>query len=201
MHDCLKLEMCIVYTSNTMTEVKSEIDASIANDREYVFFFASKSPFSQWHPCKFTSDSGITYNSCEQWMMYCKAKLFGDMVTAGKILATDNQKTIKDLGRQVANYDETRWRQMRETIVFEGNLLKFRQNAKLLDALLATDGKKLVEASPWDRIWGIGISEEVARVTPARDWPGENLLGKTLDRVRHRLLFIHRMATVPQICE
>ena len=179
-----------------MAEIKSNVvDIVSLNDRTYQFFFASKSPFSQWHPCKFTDLSGITYLSAEMYMMYQKAKLFGDTAVAAKILAADNQKTIKDLGRQVANYDEVRWRQMREAIVFEGNLLKFGQNPKLLRVLLATAPKQLVEASPWDTIWGIGMSKETARVTPMEQWRGLNLLGKTLDRARQNLAFQIRMGS------
>lgn len=177
-----------------MAEVKSDaVDIASLNNREYQFFFTSKSPFSQWHPCKFTDSTRITFSSAEQYMMYQKAILFGDATVAAKIIATNNQKTIKDLGRQVANFDETQWRQMREAIVLEGNLLKFKQNPKLLATLLATNEKKLVEASPWDRVWGIGMSEEAARVTPSSRWRGLNLLGKTLDRARQHLAFQIRM--------
>jgi ribA/ribD-fused uncharacterized protein len=170
-----------------------KVDIATLNDREYEFFFASKSPFSQWHRCQFTDQHNVTYTSAEQFMMYRKAKLFGDIITAGKILATDNQKTIKELGRQVAGFNEARWVEMRETIVTEGNMLKFGQNKELATQLLATAPKHLVEASPWDTVWGIGMDAETARNTPAHLWRGTNLLGKCLDRVRNTLAFQKRM--------
>jgi ribA/ribD-fused uncharacterized protein len=168
----------------------------LINEDDYEFFYASKSPFSQWHRCEFSDLSGVRFSSAEQYMMYQKAMLFGDRDSAKKILATDNQCDIKALGRKIKNFDEARWVANRETIVIAGNVLKFSQNRLLLDRLLATGSKFMVEASPYDNIWGIGMSRERAIITPVHLW-GTNLLGKCLNQVRSRLAFQERMRQVP----
>ena len=155
--------------------------------RRFTFFWQSESPFSQWHPSEFVV-KGKRFVCAEQYMMYGKAVLFGDMEVARRILASKSPKTQKALGRKVQGFNERLWQRERERIVYEGNHARFTQNAELLAALLATAGTELVEASPMDRIWGVGLSAEDPRIQDPATWRGQNLLGKVLTRLREELL-------------
>jgi hypothetical protein len=150
---------------------------------QYHFFYETKSPFSQWHPCKFT-DGKTTFTSSEQYMMYQKALMFRDIHAAADILATNNCRTIKAIGRQIHGFNQAAWDGACVGIVVQGNIFKFSQNPKLCEALLATGDKTLVEASPTDKIWGIGLNEAIAKKTPPDQWPGKNLLGRCLMTAR-----------------
>lgn len=153
---------------------------------EYTFFFTEASPFSQWYRCSFVVD-GQAFNCAEQFMMHGKAKLFGDAEIAAKILAADHPKQHKALGRKVRDFDDVTWRGAREAIVAAGSRAKFTQNAELRALLLATAGTMLVEASPYDRIWGIGLAATDARAQDPKQWRGQNLLGKILTALRDEL--------------
>ena len=142
--------------------------------------------FSNWYPSEFTVD-GIKYSSSEQYMMHQKAVTFKDSATAEKILATNDQAYIKALGRVVANYKESVWSGMRQLIVFTGLMAKFSQNEDLRKALLDTGDAFLVECSPRDHIWGIGLSLDNDAWHNIDNWKGQNLLGYTLMAVRERL--------------
>ena len=120
-------------------------------------------------------------------MMAEKARLFNDEEVRAMILAEYNQMTIKKLGRQVRGYDDDIWKHERFNVVVKGNLAKFSQNVKLQDYLLSTGDKILVEASPKDDVWGIGLEESNPDVINPRRWPGTNLLGFALMEVRDEL--------------
>jgi ribA/ribD-fused uncharacterized protein len=120
-------------------------------------------------------------------MMHGKALLFGDEVVAAQIIANKDPGKIKELGRKVKGFNEKVWKKNRETIVYKNNVAKFTQNEHLLVALLSTHGP-LVEASPGDRIWGIGLHEKDAKKIPESQWKGLNLLGKILTRVRDEIV-------------
>lgn len=152
------------------------------NSQKYHFFW--RGPLSQWRVSHFKEDD-IMYCCAEQYMMYKKALLFKDTETANAILETSAPKEHQLLGRQVKNFNQDIWNQHAKDIVYQGNLLKFTQNPKLLDELLATGDKILVEASPIDRIWGIGLDEDAALTTPDVEWEGLNWLGEVLTRVKH----------------
>jgi len=152
----------------------------------FTFFWRTASPFSQWHPADFTVN-GIGYTSAEQYMMHQKALLFGDQTIADKILNSSSASVQKKLGRQVAGFDQTIWEANCKRIVYEGNQAKFTQNDDLLAALLATRGTTLVEASPNDRIWGVGLAEEDPRIRNRRTWRGTNWLGEILTRLRDEI--------------
>ncbi|KAF6811667.1 hypothetical protein CPLU01_15072 [Colletotrichum plurivorum] len=137
-------------------------------------------PFTS-HPS--SSSSPITFKTAEHYMMHAKALLFSDPEVALSILKASHPRKVKSLGRCVKNFDEERWNEERERIVREGNLLKFRASDELRQKLLATGERELVEASPMDRIWGIGFSPERAPGSDRRRW-GLNLLGKVLMEVR-----------------
>ena len=152
----------------------------------FTFFFTEASPFSQWYPCSFR-DGALQFNCAEQYMMHGKAKLFGDAATAEKILAADHPRDHKALGRKVKPFDDAVWRRERERIVTTGSRLKYTQNPELLALLLATKGTTLVEASPYDKIWGIGLAAADPRAQDPAQWKGQNLLGKILTALRDEL--------------
>ncbi|CAM2802867.1 DUF1768 domain-containing protein [Chryseobacterium flavum] len=146
----------------------------------------TKSCFSQWFPGKF-EENGIIYKTAEHYMMAGKARLFNDPETEEKILNANTPNQAKALGRKVKNFDPKRWDEYKFEIVTQGNLLKFSQNQKFKDFLLSTGEKVLVEASPYDKIWGIGMLETDNRAENPLLWNGENLLGFALMEVRDEL--------------
>jgi len=149
-----------------------------------LFFWGG--PFSQWTPSPFVVDD-VAFNCAEQWMMWKKACLFGDARSARAILATNNPKAQKAIGRGVAGFDEAIWNTACDDIVFDGNYAKFSQSQTLRKLLLDSGDRLIVEASPFDRIWGIGLDAPTARRTPQGQWPGQNKLGKAIMRVRDAL--------------
>lgn len=153
----------------------------------FTCFWGSESPFSQWHPSRFEVN-GEHFSCAEQYMMYGKARLFGDMEVAARILEASGPRRHKALGRQVRGFQQELWERARERIVYEGNHAKFTQNPPLLAALEATVGTRLVEASPTDRIWGVGLTEDDPRILTPSTWCGLNLLGQVLTRLREDLL-------------
>lgn len=152
---------------------------------EFVFFY-SNTPYSNFYPSKFIVDD-IEFNCGEQWIMYQKAVLFNDLIIANKILKTNEPKKIKSLGRQVANFNEKIWNIHREQKTFTGLLEKFKQNEHLSKVLIDTGNRELVEASPTDRIWGIGLAESDPRIFNKSEWLGRNILGEILMKVRSQL--------------
>ncbi|MUL42632.1 NADAR family protein [Streptomonospora sp. PA3] len=141
---------------------------------------------SQWWPSPFTVD-GETYASAEHWMMAGKAHLFGDEPTRAAILAARTPAEAKKLGRGVQGFDEERWAAARFDLVVAGNVAKFRHDPALRAYLIGTGDRILVEASPRDRIWGIGLAATDDRATDPAQWPGRNLLGFALMEARTRL--------------
>lgn len=142
--------------------------------------------FSQWWRSGFTVD-GDTYSSAEQWMMASKAALFGDDEARAKILATDDPAAIKALGRTVRRFDAAVWEAQRFELVTRGNVAKFSADGDLCAHLLATGDAVLVEASPLDRIWGIGLADDHPDARDPHRWPGLNLLGFALMEARAQL--------------
>ena len=154
---------------------------------KYTFFWRSESPFSQWYPAVFVVD-GVQFNCAEQYMMYRKALLFDDEEIARKILDASSPRTQKALGRKVRHFSESVWEEHSHEIVFTGNHAKFSQNPPLKAILLATAGTTLVEASPTDRIWGVGLAEDDPRIYDRKQWRGQNRLGEILTRLREDLM-------------
>jgi len=155
--------------------------------RQYLFFWKSDEIYSNWHPSVFTDEDGHRFVNCEQYLMYHKALLMKDAEAAGQILAEHNPGRIKALGRQVRNFDEALWSARRLSIMEAGGYLKFMQNADLRTALLGTGKRLLVEASPVDSIWGIGLAEDNPLAEVRAKWRGQNLLGTALTNVRERI--------------
>jgi len=141
---------------------------------------------SQWHEAPMVIDN-ITYNSCEQYMMHQKALYFNDHESAEQILKTTNPKIQKSLGRLVRNFDENKWNEVCETVVYNGNYAKFTQNLDLKQLLLATNEKIIVECSPYDEIWGNGHNITDTLRIPPEEWKGTNKLGKALMLVRKNI--------------
>ncbi len=138
---------------------------------------------SQWWPSPFTVD-GLTFATAEHWMMWSKAILFGDKATADQILRAGHPSEAKNLGREVKRFDAEVWERERFAIVVAGSIAKFRQHQDLQAFLLGTGKRVLVEASPLDRIWGIGLAATDPKAGDPAQWQGANLLGFALMHAR-----------------
>jgi ribA/ribD-fused uncharacterized protein len=153
---------------------------------EYLLFYGREDVFSQWYPAPFVVD-GDEYATAEHWMMAEKARLFGDTEMREQILSTDSPGQATKLGRRVQGFDEDTWGRERFGLVVRGNVAKFGQHEALRQYLLGTGEKVLVEASPTDRIWGIGMSAEHEHARLPAHWRGKNLLGFALMEARRQL--------------
>lgn len=141
---------------------------------------------SQWWPVEF-EENGHRFASAEHYMMAHKAWLFGDTAAAERVLAAEHPAEAKKIGRSVKDFDLPAWESERFDIVVRGSLAKFGQHPALLDYLAGTRARVLVEASPYDRIWGIGLAADDPRAATASTWKGLNLLGFALIEARHQL--------------
>ncbi|MGZ2357325.1 NADAR family protein [Streptomyces sp. 372A] len=141
---------------------------------------------SQWWPSPFTVD-GVTYASAEHWMMAGKARLFGDAEAAERAVAAKSPAEAKKIGRLVRGFDDAVWKRERYGLVVAGSVHKFGQDAELAAFLLRTGDRVLVEASPMDRIWGIGLAADDPRAQEPAEWRGLNLLGFALMAARDGL--------------
>lgn len=178
--------------------MKYSVDKLIQEKEDYkkddfLFFWGhrkgkkiGKTCFSQWYEIDFEVD-GHKYNCAEQYMMSQKAWLFRDFETFAKILDATDPKEIKALGREVRNFDPKKWNEHKFEIVKKGNFSKFSQNQALKDFLLSSGHKIIVEASPYDTIWGIGMKDTAPGIENPSNWKGENLLGFALMEVRDQL--------------
>ncbi|WP_185144503.1 NADAR family protein [Apibacter sp. HY039] len=162
---------------------------------KYLFFWGhapskdgtiTKSCFSQWWNSKFMVN-GVSYASAEHWMMAKKAELFNDKEILEKILIAKSPAEAKKLGRKVRNFDPLIWGKNSFDLVCEGNFYKFSQHEELKEFLVNTKDRVLVEASPVDKIWGIGMAQDNDSAENPRLWKGKNLLGFALMEVRERL--------------
>jgi ribA/ribD-fused uncharacterized protein len=162
---------------------------------KYLFFWGhtparrgevGKECLSQWYPARFEVD-GLSFPTAEHYMMYRKALLFGDGETAERIRLAPEPGAVKALGRSVRGFVEATWSEQRFAIVTEGNYAKFSQSAERREFLLNTKERVLVEASPVDRVWGIGLAADHEHAEYPPNWPGLNLLGFALMDVRERL--------------
>ncbi len=152
---------------------------------DYVFFWGGC--FSNWYPCKFTMGD-VEFSSSEQAFMCEKALFFEDEEADAKILATKDPREQKAIGRTIKNFDAEKWSEVSKGIMYEVCKAKFTQNKHLLKALLATEGKTLVEGSNQDSIWGIGLLESDPRAWNKETWLGTNLLGYTLTELRDNII-------------
>lgn len=162
---------------------------------EYLFFWGHRphpsgrlgpSCLSQWWPAAFTLN-GVRYRTAEHWMMAEKARLFRDERSAAAVVAAGTPEEAKALGRGVEGFEGARWAAARVDVVVRGNVAKFGQDPALRDYLLGTGDAVLVEASPVDAVWGIGLAADDPRARRPDEWPGQNLLGFALMRARQAL--------------
>jgi len=164
------------------------------NRQKYVFFWGhrgkkgevTKACFSQWYPSPFSVE-GRDYPTTEHWMMAEKARLFGHDEIYERVFEAETPGKAKALGRKVEGFKSDVWDAEKFHIVVQGNHHKFSQNAKMGAFLLGTGNRVLVEASPVDKVWGIGLAVDNENVENPRKWKGENLLGYALMEVRDRL--------------
>jgi ribA/ribD-fused uncharacterized protein len=177
-------------------DVRSLAAALAAGARPRYLFFWGHTPkvdgavgswvLSQWYPAPFEV-GGQRYLTAEHWMMAEKARLFGDEKQRAAILAVHGPGDAKALGRGIKGYSDEVWEAWRFAIVVEGSVHKFAHSPALREYLEGTEGQVLVEASPVDRVWGIGLAQDDPRATKPAQWRGENLLGFALMEARARL--------------
>lgn len=161
---------------------------------KYLFFwghtaqkdYVGKQCLSQWYPAEFIEDD-IIYPTAEHYMMAEKARLFKDTEILKEILEAKHPKQAKELGRKVKNFNPEVWDKHCCDIVYRGNLLKFSQNLELRSFLVNTNSRILAEASPYDKIWGIGMDEKSPGIENPTNWRGTNYLGFALMEVRKEL--------------
>ena len=151
------------------------------------FHFFWKGILGQWHPTPIV-DSSVIYKTAEHWMMWHKATMFNDVQMERAILEAETPREAKKLGRQVQGFIQKDWDMECFGVVVAGNRLKFSQHEEARHHLLSTGNKILVEASPYDKVWGIGMAQDDCRATNPALWDGgQNLLGLALMRVRAEL--------------
>lgn len=143
----------------------------------------TKSCLSQWYESKFEVN-GINFLTAEHYMMAEKALLFKDNEIYQKILKSKKAGEVKELGRKVKNFNQKVWEENRFEIVARGNFHKFSQNTELSQFLKSTNERILVEASPVDNIWGIGLAQNDENAQIPYFWNGHNLLGYALMETR-----------------
>jgi len=183
-----------------VSELPGDVDEVITLARsgrplKYLFFWGHRPQrdgslgtgcLSQWWPSAFTVE-GVRFATAEHFMMWRKALLFGDEESAVRIVAASHPRQAKMLGRRVRGFDEQTWAGERRAIVREASVAKFGQRPELRDFLLGTGERILVEASPTDRIWGIGLAATDERAADPARWRGLNLLGFALMEARAQL--------------
>jgi len=153
---------------------------------EFVFFWNAEEEngiFSNWYPAGFIIE-GVHYAHVEQYMMAKKALCFGDLASYAGIMASADPKRCKELGRGVAHFDSGRWSLVREGVMTNALKAKAEQNPDVLKKLMSTGDNVMAEASPTDKIWGIGVRAEDPRAQNPAYWEGQNLMGKVWMRVR-----------------
>lgn len=152
-----------------------------------VLFYGTSDCFSNWHRSYFTcviEGADVAFNTSEQYMMYQKAKLFGDYDTLAKIMATKDPREQKRLGREVKDYNDARWKAVARDLMVPGLLAKFEQNPLMGQVLMSTGDRIIVEASPTDKLWGVGLTENDPLILDPANWQGTNWLGEVLMRTR-----------------
>lgn len=173
---------------------ESLIERMRSEDVQFLFFWGhtpkgtsvDASCLSQWFACAFEVE-GVSYATAEHFMMAEKARLFGDREALARIVSVKTPAEAKAIGREVRGYDEAAWERARFHSVVRGNFAKFGQNAELRDYLVSTGHRILVEASPRDRIWGIGMGASNPDAHDPARWRGRNLLGFALMEAREKL--------------
>jgi len=158
--------------------------------KDFTFFWGNIDPFSNWHrPASFQFKE-IGFAQSEQFFMFCKAMHFGDRQMAYKILFTKDPRKNKDQGKLVSGFDKKEWEDVSYHYMYVACREKFLQNQKLLDALMYTGDTEIVEASPYDLVWGIGWHQNDAEALDRKLWRGKNLLGEILTVLREEIKMV-----------
>ncbi len=157
----------------------------------HVYFYGGPAIYSNWYgnpeiPDQF-KHRGHWFSNTEQAFMWEKAMTFGDEQMAEEILDTPNPKDVKALGRKIKNFDSAKWDACSLAIMTSVNLSKYSQNEAFKKELLETGDRILVEASPYDKIWGVGLHYTDDKILDEKNWQGKNLLGIALMNVRELL--------------
>ena len=147
-------------------------------NKDYYFFWGGEC--SQWAESPF-EEFGVTFNCAEQFMMAAKAKVFGDDNSYNAIMATRLPNEQKALGKKVKGFDANIWDAIAKNYVRLGNVNKFQQNEQFLDFLFKHKDKYFVEASPYDKVWGIGLAETHPDIHDPLKWQGTNWLGECIN--------------------
>lgn len=186
-----KLKYSIAKLQNDFKSKKKLDYLAFWGHRESKTSAITQSCLSQWWISEFKIDE-VGYCCMEQYMMAEKARLFKDNEIENQILICKEPNKIKALGRKVKNFNEKLWDKYKYFIVLNGNYAKFTQNKRLMNFLLATKSKILIEASPYDKIWGIGMSSTNEYIANPLKWNGQNLLGLALMEVRDEILEVYK---------
>ena len=153
--------------------------------KTHIYFWGTW--FSQWAKGVFEVD-GVKYNCAEQYMMAEKARTFGDQDALVRIMEAKDPDAQKFIGRRVKNYEDQIWKEKRYQVVKKANLAKFSQIPAAKKFMKKSGNKIIVEGSPYDKIWGVGLHYKDDKILNEKNWRGENLLGKVLMEVRAELL-------------
>jgi hypothetical protein len=161
---------------------------------KYTFFYGTNDIYSNFHPAPFVDDVlelGLikqSFPDSEHYFMLCKALYFHDIRTAKRIITAETPAIAKALGRVVTNFNKEVWDAASREWMELACYLKFSQNPELLKQLLSTKGTILVEASPTDTLWGVGMNYYDDRILDPANWRGKNWLGEVLTALRDRYL-------------
>jgi len=157
----------------------------VIKKEEFAFFWGGT--MSQWAKSQFVID-GVEFNTCEQYMMYKKALMFGDFDVAEQIMKAEKPREQKALGRKVKGFVKDTWETYCREIVYDANVAKFTQNESMREELMFTGNRTLVEASKFDTIWGIGLEAADPLAQDRSTWKGTNWLGEAIQRVREDMI-------------
>ncbi|XP_071119323.1 uncharacterized protein [Haliotis cracherodii] len=185
--DSTPTDLKATYGNQLTTGYRDYKHEGLSGEDKLYLFYGYKSPFSHHHEATFTID-GRTFNCAEQYMMYQKAVTFEDKKIEEAVMATYSPAEQKRLGRQIVNFDIKVWKQCCQRVVERANLAKFSQNPYLKRKLLKTHPKLMVEASPSDLVWGIGLARDDPLAWDQKNWRGKNQLGYILTKVRDMIM-------------
>ena len=170
---------------HTLPDDLNPVDVTSKTNDEVLAFFGELNPLSNFYPCKFNLE-GETFNSSEQYIQWTKAKYSNDSITMERIMNCEDAADCKEVSRDITNLDRTGWAKSAESLCYHGIKAKYAQNNHLLDTLLNTGDKILVEAS-YDEIWGTGQPLGSRDCLCQTKWKSVGILGKILMRIRNDL--------------
>jgi ribA/ribD-fused uncharacterized protein len=172
--------------------LKAKVPKEVEPGQEPVFFFSGNpalneyKEFSNMHEAPFQIE-GTTFPTVEHYFQWSKARMFGDAAAQGKILKTSSPKTVKSLGKKVTGFKEEEWAEKRDSVMAAALKAKFMQHPDLLKKLRETGTRRIAEADPRGKYWGIGTSADTSKAKDPERWPGKNKLGSLLEALRAEL--------------